>query len=209
MVGSPPLVAGVLSVALARDPRLTVVLQVADPAQAGPAWAGCPVDVVVLELAAVASDPYAVLAALARERPDRPVLVLTTWEDDRVAAQALAHGARGCLTADSSLTDLVDAVVAVAGGATVAPRQVAGAVRGLPDSRSAASSWPDALLGYLTPRELDILRRLAGGQSTQQIAAGLGITRQTTRTHVQNVLTKLGLPSRLAAAAFAVRHGVG
>ena len=60
----------------------------------------------------------------------------------------------------------------------------------------------------LTPRELDVLRLLAAGQSDRQIAAVLSISPRTAGNHVSNILTKLGVESRTAAAAFAVRRGL-
>ena len=60
----------------------------------------------------------------------------------------------------------------------------------------------------LTPRELDVLRLIADGRSDQEIAAALALSRRTVTSHVTSILTKLGLPSRAAAAAHAVRHGL-
>jgi two-component system nitrate/nitrite response regulator NarL len=64
------------------------------------------------------------------------------------------------------------------------------------------------LLKYLTDRERDVLRRLMRGDSTDDIAGALGTARSTTRTHIQNVLAKLGAHSRREAVAFAARQGI-
>ena len=208
LTGSPRLRGEVLAWARAQDPRLVVVAEVVDPARLLRAPRGCRPEVVVLALPPAGGDPLADLAAFTAGQPGCPVLGLATAQDDQVVARALACGARGVVAVDSSLAELADAVVAVAGGATVVPgRQLTGAVRSL-SYASPVSTWPDSLIGYLTPRELEILRLLAAGRSTYEVAASLGITTHTTRTHVQNLLAKLGLSSRLAAAAFAVRHGV-
>lgn len=215
LVGSQRLVGGVLALALSRDPRLVVVTQILDPAQALRECHDCLPDVVALDLAPAAADPLGALAALTAGRPDCPVLVLTALEDEAMLTRALGCGARGYLTAESSLAELADSLVAVAEGATVVAarpltavvRRTAAAQR-LSGTQPALDSWAASLIAYLTPREQEVLRLLADGRSTLEMAASLGITRHTTRTHIQNLLTKLGLSSRLAAAAFAVHHGV-
>jgi DNA-binding CsgD family transcriptional regulator len=63
-------------------------------------------------------------------------------------------------------------------------------------------------VGGLTAREAEVLRLVAAGQTNRQIAAALGISDHTVRRHLQNVFARLGVPSRAAAAAFAVQHGL-
>ena len=112
LVGSQRLVGGVLALALSRDPRLVVVTQILDPAQALRECHDCLPDVVALDLAPAAADPLGALAALTAGRPDCPVLVLTALEDEAMLTRALGCGARGYLTAESSLAELAG------GGAT-------------------------------------------------------------------------------------------
>ena len=208
LVGPHQLVGGVLARVLDDDPRLTMVAQIDDPSLALAVCRDRQPEVVLMDVAD-GSASLAVLAALIAERPACPVLVLTAIDDHTFVAEALEVGASGCLTAEATLAEVVAGVVAVAQGQTVvAPRHVTGVVRGLSHPGTQQCAWPESVVSLLTPRERQVLRLLVIGQRTQEIADSLGITVQTTRTHIQNLLNKLGVPSRLAAAAFAVRHGV-
>ena len=203
------LVSGVLAIALDQDPRLHVVGQINDLEEAVATCSASQPDVVILGITGGSSQQLAVLSTLVSEQPSCPVLVLSTLDDDVLVTEALEVGARGYLPVEASLREVADGVVAVARGDTViGSRQVTAVVRSLSSSVPVRSPWPQTMLAALTTREVEILRRLAAGQSTTDIAADLGIAVVTTRTHIQNVLNKLGMPSRLAAAAFAVRHGV-
>ena len=209
LVDPHQLVSGVLALALGNDPRLTMVAEVNDPALAPAVCRDQWPDVVIMNIAHRSDNSLQVLASLITERPACAVLVLTPIDDDVFIAQVLEIGARGYLTADATLAEVAEGVVAVAQGHTVvAPRHVTGVVRGLSRFSAEQRTWPDSVIKFLTPREREILLLLVVGRSTSEIADGLGITVQTTRTHIQNLLEKLGVPSRLAAAAFAVRHGV-
>lgn len=127
------------------------------------------------------------------------------------AGEALAHGpvarrAAGRVHLDVSLDELQKAVAAVASGRRYVSRQPEGA-----SVASAAAVPPVAAgsRGALTVREADVLERLARGDATTQIARDLGISLNTARTHVQNVLAKLGVHSRLEAVATLDPRGIG
>ena len=203
------LVSGVLALALGNDPRLTMVAEVNDAELALAVCRHQRPDVVIMNLADGRGSSLQVLASLVTEQSTCAVLVLTPVDDDLFVAEALEVGANGYLTTEATLVEVAAGVIAVAQGQTVmAQRHVTGVVRGLSRSSAEQRAWPNSIIKCLTPRERQILRLLVVGQSTPEIANGLGITVQTTRTHIQNLLDKLGVPSRLAAAAFAVRHGV-
>src|SRR6185369_3722972 len=126
------------------------------------------------------------------------VLVLTTFDLDEYVYDALLAGASGFLLKDMHRTELVAAVRTVAAGSsllapTVTRRLIADVLR---HRRAAAAPAPDRRLDALTPRELDILREVARGQSNAEIAAALYVTEHTVKTHVSNLLTKLGLRDR-------------
>jgi DNA-binding NarL/FixJ family response regulator len=136
------------------------------------------------------------------------VLMLTTFDLDDYVFGALRAGASGFVLKDAPAAELVHAVrVVAAGDALLAPsitrRLIADyTARGRPDRRSAAA------LGELTPREVDVLRLIAHGQSNQEIAAGLVLAEQTVKTHVSRVLAKLGLRDRAQAVVFAYESGL-
>ena len=136
------------------------------------------------------------------------VLILTTFDLDDYVFGALRAGASGFVLKDAPAADLVHAVrVVAAGDALLAPsvtrRLIADyATRGRPDRRTAVA------LGELTPRETDVLRLIAHGQSNQEIAGKLVLAEQTVKTHVSRVLAKLALRDRAQAVVFAYESGL-
>ena len=95
-----------------------------------------------------------------------------------------------------------------AGEAAVAPQLLQGAFSELLNPAAQPDDEGQRLLQMLTPREVEVLVRVADGEDTRLIAAGMGIAPSTARTHVQRVLMKLGVGSRLEAAALAARTGL-
>jgi DNA-binding NarL/FixJ family response regulator len=129
------------------------------------------------------------------------VVVLSASPESGRLLSAVQAGAVAVCSKSQRLHEIVSVVQRVAVGRSVP-------VQAHPMSRPRAASLSDegALADFLTPREYEVLRRLVAGQSTQSIAAEMGVSYSTSRTHIQNVLVKLGVHSRLAASAFAVRH---
>jgi DNA-binding NarL/FixJ family response regulator len=138
---------------------------------------------------------------LIRERyDDVEIVVLTSFdEDDRVRA-ALEAGASGYLLKDADVDEVLVAVRAAHRGELQLDPAIA---RRLTESLRNAPSGPE-----LTSRELDVLRLLGEGHANKSIAATLGITERTARTHVSKILAKLGLSSRTQAALWATREGI-
>ncbi|HSL68577.1 MAG TPA: response regulator transcription factor, partial [Actinomycetota bacterium] len=136
-----------------------------------------------------------------RDWPEAKILALTALEERRVAAEALRIGFRGYLTKRTPVAQFVSSVRAVLDGQRIMPQRLGSA------SRQAAEHEDAGLLGaHLTPREREVLALLARGANGREIAAALAISRNTVRTHVQSILTKLQVHSRLEASTFAVRH---
>jgi DNA-binding NarL/FixJ family response regulator len=143
-----------------------------------------------------------------RRMPQRRVLVLTTYGLDETIVDALRAGASGFLTKDAPAQDLVAAVRAVAAGDAVlspaATRRLLDRVgRRLPPVAPA----PQGDAG-LTERELDVLRLLAAGMSNAEIAEALVVAEPTVKTHVSNLLGKLGLRDRVQAVIYAYESGL-
>ncbi|MEU9128266.1 LuxR C-terminal-related transcriptional regulator [Kitasatospora sp. NPDC048540] len=200
------------------------VLAVGAPASSvGELVAGCRPEVCLLGLTAGSAagpaggaavpgprrDAFEPLRRLRRERPEICVVVLgPVGEPARVAA-AFAAGAAGYVRGDERIEVVERAIARVrAGEAAVAVEVLRSAFEQL--------LWPAAepddealrLLRQLTRRETQVLARIAEGQDTAAIAAGMGIASSTARTHVQRVLMKLGARTRLEAAAVAARSGL-
>lgn len=134
--------------------------------------------------------------------PTTRVVVVTAMDDQRVADDVVRAGFHGYLLKDTKMSQLLSAIQIVLSGDVVLPSR---------SSRSGGRGRdPEArLLGRnLTPRELEVLEMLARGVGGREIARSLGVAPNTVRTHVQSILSKLQVHSRLEAAAFAVRHGL-
>ena len=158
-------------------------------------------DVLLLDLVMPGMDGLAALKEL-REARAR-VIVLTSFGDDDKLFAALRAGAAGFLLKDVEPADLIRAIrTAHAGQAPLSPAVAARVVEELahPEHRAAADE--------LTPRELEVLRLIARGQSTKAVAARLGIAAKTADNHVQSVYAKTGVSTRAGAALFAMEHGV-
>jgi DNA-binding NarL/FixJ family response regulator len=144
-----------------------------------------------------------------RRLPSHKVLVLTTFGLDEYIVEALRAGASGFLTKDVPRQELVAAVRAVANGdAVLSPavtRQLLDRVAGrLPAVRDAA---PDGLAS-LTEREREVLQLIAAGLSNAEIAQALVVAEPTAKTHVSNLLGKLGLRDRVQAVIWAYESGL-
>lgn len=139
------------------------------------------------------------------EKPGTKVLAVTGLDHARVAREVLRAGFHGFLTKDTPLPQFIKSVKAVLEGQVInlPRREAATPTIGDEEQRDAA-----LLAGQLTPRELEVLEILVRGGSNAEIARELGLSPNTVRTHVQSILTKLQVRSRLEAAAFAVRFGI-
>jgi DNA-binding NarL/FixJ family response regulator len=140
--------------------------------------------------------------------PSIRVVALTVVSDDADVTAVVGAGACGFLAKDTPIDGVVLAVRAAANGAAwLAPRAaevVLGRVR-----RDSVGKEPDAALAEeLSPREFEVLRLISRGMENAEIARELGISPRTAKNHVSNILAKLGLPSRIQAAIYAVRRGV-
>ena len=137
------------------------------------------------------------------------VLMLTTFEREDYLLAALEAGASGFVLKNARPEQLVDAVRAIAAGDSLLSPEVTRAVieRAVARTTDSAPATPPAAPEGLTDRELDVLRLLAQGLSNDEIAERLVVGRATVKTHVSNVLLKLGLRDRVQAVVFAHRHG--
>jgi DNA-binding NarL/FixJ family response regulator len=166
-------------------------------------------DVVLMDLRMPDIEGLDATRAILEEDPGMRVVVLTVVADAAAVAAALEAGACGFMAKDTAIVDVAAAVRAAAqGGAWLSPAAaevVLGRIRN--STASAPESAVDVLDG-LSTRELDVLRLIARGMENSEIAETLHISSRTAKNHVSNILAKLGLPSRVQAAIYAVRHGL-
>ncbi len=160
-------------------------------------------DVVLLDLALPDGDGIDAGRAILEAHPDTVVLALSASTDPRAATEAAKAGFRGFVAKDARLPTVVEAIRGALAGRSVMVRP---AQPSPPSLRGGVSA--NLLASGLTMREREVLELLVAGSGSRAIAEDLQISLNTVRTHVQSVLTKLQVHSRLEAAAFAVRHGL-
>jgi len=204
-----PLVRAGLSVTLAAQPGIEVVGEAADGAQAVDRARQLLPDVVVMDIRMPGLDGIAATRRLLREFPvDGPrILILTMFHSDDYVVRALAAGASGFVLKDAVPAELVAAVRVVGTGEAVLSPAV---TRRLIDrlARQPVATREPVELRLVTDREREVLAQLGLGRSNLEIAAALGISRETVKTHVSRILMKLGLRDRVHAVVFAHRHGL-
>ncbi|MFF2226841.1 response regulator transcription factor [Streptomyces globisporus] len=149
------------------------------------------------------------ITRIGQERPQVAVVVLGPVPSPRGIAAAFAAGAAGYVRHDERIEGVERAMLkARAGESAIAPQLLRGAFAELLNPTAQPDDEGRRLLRMLTPREAEVLVRVAEGEGTRLIAAGMDIAPSTARTHVQRVLMKLGVGSRLEAAALAARTGL-
>jgi len=166
--------------------------------------AGDAPDVVLMDLAMEPVDGVTATRELRATMPEVEVVAVTSLIDQSRVQAALEAGASGYLIKDAAPEELALAIRAAQRGEVHLDAAVA---RRLMESLSARDAAPDPF-GELSERELEILRLIAEGHANKEIARRLVISERTARTHVSNILRKLGLSSRTQAALLAVREGL-
>ena len=158
-------------------------------------------DVVLMDMVMPDMDGAAATALIRQKYPQVQILVLTSFKEGELIKKALEAGAIGYLLKDVSADDLAKAIrSAHAGRATLSPEAAQSLVE--------TTNLPPAPGLDLTEREREVLVLMVEGLSNSQIAAKLGVSSSTIKSHVSNVLSKLGVTSRTEAVSLALRHHI-
>lgn len=163
-------------------------------------------DIVLLDLDMPVMNGRETLAQILSSNPQQTVVMLTVSEDNDDLTECMRIGARGFLLKNINADFLLDSIrKAVDGDNVFSPEMTTRLVQSL---ISPSAPRTDQALSTLTPRELEILGYLAAGHSNKVIARHLDLAESTVKVHVQNLLRKLNLSSRVQAAVYAVQHKV-
>jgi two-component system nitrate/nitrite response regulator NarL len=188
--------------ALRASGRVEVVAEAGDGRTALAEIAERRPDVALLDYKLPELDGVAVVNAIVRDGLGTRVLLVSAFTDSGVVYKALETGAAGFVSKEARREQIVDAVLACARGENVVPPDVAsGLVSEIRLRRQTDTP-------VLTPREQEILRMIAAGQSLPEIAKELYLGLTTVKTHVQHLYEKLGVSDRAAAVASAMRRGL-
>ncbi|HEX4205671.1 MAG TPA: response regulator transcription factor [Ktedonobacteraceae bacterium] len=223
-VDDHPIVREGLRLMLATSDDLQMVGDAADGASALQLIEEVQPDVVLLDLRMPGMDGIETLEHIRASWPQVAVLILTTYNEDEMMMRGLQLGARGYLLKEMPLETVFQAIrTAARGEITVQPEVMARilaytAFSSTPRSVSAPTlppSFPisisaqeDANFIQLTEREREVLKGVARGERSKEIAAHLGITERTVRAYLTNIYNKLGVDSRAAAVAVALESGL-
>lgn len=189
---------------LNEDPRVEVIGQASDGADAAKLVAKLKPDVVLMDLKMPNLDGIEATRQITEADPAVKVLILTTFETDNHVIQALKVGASGYVLKDSSADAIVSSIVAVMSGERVMASAVANRVLEM----LTGTTTPKEFYDGLTNREIEILKLLANGMANKQIAYRLKISEKTVRNHVSNTYEKLGIYDRSQAVLYAVKKGL-
>src|SRR4029078_11034101 len=167
-------------------------------------------DITLMDLRMPLKSGVEAIATIRHEFPEARIIVLTTYDGDEDIYRALQAGAQGYLLKDMFFEELEDAIRKVHAGARRLPPVVA-------ELHAGARSLPPVVAerlaermgaSELTVRELEVLQEIVNGKSNKEIASALRITEQSVKSHINNILGKLGVTDRTQAATRALQRGI-
>jgi DNA-binding NarL/FixJ family response regulator len=166
-------------------------------------------DLVLMDVRMPGMSGVEATRAIAVARPETPIVMLTVSEDEEDLFDAIRAGARGYLLKDLHAAQLRTMIDAVARGeAAITPATAARIIRHLSTLNAEAAETAKPAADRLTAREVEVLRLVTTGRRNKEIAAELGITENTVKYHLRNILEKLHAESRTEVATRALREGL-
>ena len=175
---------------------LSVVAEASDGEQAIETFRAVQPDVTLMDLRLPRIGGADAIAKIREEFPGARIIVLTTFDGDEDIYRALQAGAKGYLLKGMDATELTDAIRTVYAGKSRIPAFVA-------EKLAERMGGP-----ALTTRELEVLKRIVAGRSNKEIASDLNISEATVKTHINSILSKLGVSDRTQAATSALQRGI-
>lgn len=175
---------------------LSVIAEASDGEQAVAAHRIHKPDVTLMDLRLPKLGGADAIAAIRKEQPSARVIVLTTFDGDEDIFRALQAGAKGYLLKGMDAAELTEAIRAVYAGRSKIPAPIA-------EKLAERMGGPE-----LTARELEVLKRIVAGRSNKEIGGDLHISEATVKTHINSILSKLGVSDRTQAATSALQRGI-
>jgi NarL family two-component system response regulator YdfI len=181
-----------------------LVGEAADGAEAVRLSAELKPEVVLMDLRMPGMDGLTAIEHLRVEQPEIAVVILTTFNEDDLMMRGLRAGARGYLLKDTDRETLFNTIRAARRGETLLKPEIIARVL----SETGRTNTMTSVQTDLTERELEVLRAVAQGERSKEIAISLGISERTVKAHLASIYNRLGVDSRAAAIAVASRRGL-
>lgn len=193
-----------LQALISAEPSMHVVAAVGDGIEAVEFAKKLNPDVILMDLVMPNMDGIQATIEIKKDNPDARILILTSFAEDHQVFAAIKSGATGYLMKDSSSEELIQAIRDINKNKPVLQPEVAKRLMLDIRTQDDQTSQDKAL----TVREIEILEQVALGKTNQEIADVLFVSERTVRTHITNILAKLGLSNRTQAALYALREGI-
>jgi NarL family two-component system response regulator YdfI len=193
-----------LRLILETEAGFELVGEAADGAEAVRLCAELHPAVVLMDLRMPGVDGLTAIERLQAEQPQVAVIILTTFNEDDLMLRGMQAGAKGYLLKDTDRETLFNSIRAAARGETLLKPEIMARLL----SRAGAMNAPANPRTDLTGRELEVLKRVAQGERSKEIAIHLGISERTVKAHLAGIYNKLGVDSRAAAIAIAAQKGL-
>ena len=196
IVDDHPLLRAGIAAVIGGEPDMTLVGEASNGREAVELFRELRPDVTVMDLQMPELDGIAATAAILEDYPDARVIMLSTYRGDAQAYRALKAGACGYMLKSTVRTDLLTALRAVHGGRRHIPPEIAAEL---------AEHMVDTAL---SARELEVLKRVAAGNSNRSVASLMCLSEDTVKSHMKNISSKLGANDRTHAVMIAVKRGM-
>ena len=191
-----PVVRRGLTAMLEDQEDMTVVAEADDGPAAMAAYRQHLPNVALIDYRMPGLDGAEVITAIRSEFHDAQIIIVTTYDTDEDLYQAVRAGARGYLLKDTSLDQFTDCIRRVSRGETRVPEALVARLAG----RVGAAE--------LTPREMEVLKRMAAGRANKEIASDLFVSESTIKTHINHIMAKLGCNDRTQTVTLALNRGL-
>ncbi len=196
IVDDHPLLREGIAAVIGGEKDMTLVREASNGREAIECFRELRPDVTLMDLQMPELDGVAATIAIRAEWSDARIVMLTTYRGDAQALSALKAGASGYLLKSTIGTDLIEAIRSVHAGHRHIPREIA--------AELAAHVTDDAL----SPRELEVLKRVAAGNSNRRVADQLALSEDTIKTHMKSIMSKLSANDRTHAVTIALKRGI-